>query len=399
MAEQKIDDTKLPAARRGARPFAGPAGTAPAASPFLRPMVPGTRATQAPFAPAIGARTALGTAPPAARVVPEPATPIAADQAPLIAPVIQVETPTAVSVMTERGEASLTEMNEGVSATESPLPSEPEPRRRSVTSEMVAVDALDAFETVWSSIDAVDGPTTPTVGTSPRDESSLGAAAEGEVVWVHEVGATAHLDLPYVDEMHVGTEMHVDEIRRQTTNVEEARLDSTSSEDPTIEGAAPMPAWMQDDGTPAAADALWTDVSTIPSADEVLASDASMDATGDSLMDPVMASLAMAETDVEPWHEPLPAEYVPDVAALEMAWEVDAPTQPVATAESERSAVAVAEPSAAISSALRVSATLDRLAERVRGGEIDVSSVAPEATDAAVLASVLAALLGGSSRR
>jgi hypothetical protein len=48
---------------------------------------------------------------------------------------------------------------------------------------------------------------------------------------------------------------------------------------------------------------------------------------------------------------------------------------------------------------LRVSATLDRLAERVRSGEIDVSSVAPEAPDAAVLASVLAALLGGSSSR
>jgi hypothetical protein len=48
---------------------------------------------------------------------------------------------------------------------------------------------------------------------------------------------------------------------------------------------------------------------------------------------------------------------------------------------------------------LRVSAVLDRLAARVRGGEIDISSVAPEAPDAAVLASVLAALLGGSSSR
>jgi hypothetical protein len=46
-----------------------------------------------------------------------------------------------------------------------------------------------------------------------------------------------------------------------------------------------------------------------------------------------------------------------------------------------------------------VSATLDRLAERVRRGEIDISSVAPEATEAAVLASVLATLLGGSNSR
>ena len=52
-----------------------------------------------------------------------------------------------------------------------------------------------------------------------------------------------------------------------------------------------------------------------------------------------------------------------------------------------------------VSHGLLVSAVLDRLAERVRGGEIDVSSVAPEAPDAAVLASVLAALLGGSSSR
>jgi hypothetical protein len=42
-----------------------------------------------------------------------------------------------------------------------------------------------------------------------------------------------------------------------------------------------------------------------------------------------------------------------------------------------------------------VSSALDRLAKRVRAGEIDVSFVAPGAPDAAVLASVLAALLGG----
>jgi hypothetical protein len=47
----------------------------------------------------------------------------------------------------------------------------------------------------------------------------------------------------------------------------------------------------------------------------------------------------------------------------------------------------------------RIAATFDRLAERVRSGEIDVSSIAPDATDAAVVASVLAALLGGSRSR
>jgi hypothetical protein len=52
-----------------------------------------------------------------------------------------------------------------------------------------------------------------------------------------------------------------------------------------------------------------------------------------------------------------------------------------------------------VAAGIRVSATLDRLAEQVRGGDIDISSVAPGATDAAVLASVLAALLGGSRSR
>ena len=47
----------------------------------------------------------------------------------------------------------------------------------------------------------------------------------------------------------------------------------------------------------------------------------------------------------------------------------------------------------------RIAATFDRLADRVRSGEIDVSSIAPEATDAAVVASVLVALLGGSRSR
>ena len=48
---------------------------------------------------------------------------------------------------------------------------------------------------------------------------------------------------------------------------------------------------------------------------------------------------------------------------------------------------------------MRCAAALDRLAHRIRSGEIDVSFIAPDAPDAAILASVLAALLGGSSSR
>jgi hypothetical protein len=49
--------------------------------------------------------------------------------------------------------------------------------------------------------------------------------------------------------------------------------------------------------------------------------------------------------------------------------------------------------------AATAAAMLERLATRVRAGEIDLSSVTPEATDAAMLASILAALLGGASSR
>jgi hypothetical protein len=68
------------------------------------------------------------------------------------------------------------------------------------------------------------------------------------------------------------------------------------------------------------------------------------------------------------------------------------------TRDSEPSDVETCE-AAPASPAMRVAAALERLADRVRSGEIDVSSVAAEAPDAAVLASVLAALLGGSSSR
>jgi hypothetical protein len=69
-------------------------------------------------------------------------------------------------------------------------------------------------------------------------------------------------------------------------------------------------------------------------------------------------------------------------------------------AEKPQPGVVIAAPAEAYSPhEARIAATFDRLADRVRSGEIDVSSIAPEATDAAVLASVLAALLGGSRCR
>jgi hypothetical protein len=100
---------------------------------------------------------------------------------------------------------------------------------------------------------------------------------------------------------------------------------------------------------------------------------------------------AADESPAVSWPAPLLAEYAPYLT-----------TPPEASPSVTNDAIvspmpAMAEPRS--ESGLRVSAALSRLAERVRDGEIDVSSVAPEATDAAVLASVLAAILGGSSSR
>src|SRR4051812_20012411 len=65
MAEQKIDDTKIAAARRGARPFAGPTGAATSPRPFSRPAAPAARPANGPFAPPSAGRPALGAnAPP-----------------------------------------------------------------------------------------------------------------------------------------------------------------------------------------------------------------------------------------------------------------------------------------------------------------------------------------------
>src|SRR5689334_15511927 len=71
MAEQKAEDQKSPATRRGVRPFAGPGSAASPAKPFLRPAPAGARPTAAPFAPAVvPGRQALGTAPVSATPLP-----------------------------------------------------------------------------------------------------------------------------------------------------------------------------------------------------------------------------------------------------------------------------------------------------------------------------------------
>ena len=133
MADQKTEDTKSPLPRRGARPFAGPAG---AARPFLRPVATPQRATAAPFVPpVVPGKPALGIPVPMA----EGPTPVAA---PVVPPPV---TPTDVDA---------------------------ESRTRPVTSEMIALDAFDAFETVWGSQEAVSGTEQArAAASSPLDEA------------------------------------------------------------------------------------------------------------------------------------------------------------------------------------------------------------------------------------
>ena len=74
MSDQKTEDTKSPLARRGARPFVGPAGgSGPARPPLFKPAVPATRGASSPAGPP---RPALGTLAHAPAPVP-PVTPIA----------------------------------------------------------------------------------------------------------------------------------------------------------------------------------------------------------------------------------------------------------------------------------------------------------------------------------
>ena len=453
MAEQKIDDTKIAAARRGARPFAGPTGAATSPRPFSRPAAPAARPANGPFAAPSAGRPALGAVAPPLR----PAeTPVAAEAA--SAPE-QRAVPHPVIVASSTA-TSAEAHAEGITSALAAAIVEVAPSRRPVTSEMVALDAVDAFEAAWNGVDAIDSrPLTDSqpleiLTPSAIDEASLGAGGgEGDYVWTHDMVAP---DAPALAE-HVPDEQNRD----------------GDGGWPTAEIG--MPVWHADDSEGASnvaatldADLDWFDAPSIPSADDVIASSAATisplgDAaettaetphprlTPSAASEPVsngeptpMTPFTTAVVETESWPDPLLAEYAPyvsvsretpaylvvmpptlpapsgriDIAHADAETETSAgldltllPYEPVAELSMASELLHVAQPLAVeraepvgevdrrVAAAMRISATLGRLAERVRGGEIDVSFVAPDATDAAILASVLAALLGGSSSR
>jgi len=229
---------------------------------------------------------------------------------------------------------------------------EPSPRRP-VTSEMVAIDAFEAFDAVWGPSNTPQA--SPVVSTTafPVDAESLGSALDGPNPWTDEMTAVPDASPSFAEQQDMaGADSRGDVI------------DSGWSRAVTPDSA--LPAWLLEQ--PAAMEPPL--------------------AFADGPIDVPAASAEPAE---------LAEPAVGEISSRMLAARAETTTAPVS------SELITSEPAAAttahVTSILRVSAALERLAERVRGGEIDVSSVAPEAPDPAMLASVLAALLGGSSSR
>ena len=388
MAEQKTEDTKPPLPRRGARPFAGPASAPNAARPSLRPAIPGHRPAPAPFAPrTVSAGSPLGIPTPPASAAPA-STPVTGG------PAEQIEEPTP-SVATPS--VSLPEPTGVPSAPVTPSEfALPPASVRPITSEMVALDAIDAFDALWASAGEVASqPTT----ASPLDESSLGGL-DAPSMWSEEIT----------------------EAVEQTASTAES-LELTPPRTPVV---LDMPAWLADDHDPAPIEAAAADPASV-SQHTVVPEPVAADATAESGEAPTELATApivapggpnegeYPATSEATWPDERSAEAVEEAVPLVVADRTASVVDPLAVAETsslgnDRPRFELvdepASPTPSRADALvpesrggHVSAALARLAERVRSGEIDVSSIAPEATDAAMLASVLVALLGGSSSR
>jgi hypothetical protein len=432
MAEQKTEDTKPPVARRGARPFVGPAGAAPAARPLLRPAAPPARPGLAPFAPPLSPnRASLGVVPrtsapapvgPDARVEPVVEAPVVEApvvEAPMVAePPIEPVAPAATAPTFEITVSNLTPTAPLEFSTTDALPeahpapetfpqsglddldfgfgppileteamlesvesadttADPFAPRRPVTSEMIAIDAFSAFDSVWgpgntpAASPTIEPP--PVVPSPALDAESLGTGAHAESAWADEIAATPeHHDVAGESSAHV-----------DATESPWARVATPNSA---------LPAWLMDDEVSAPpAEATLAPQVTSPA--EMAAPAETVEVTYAAETAPVeqRIDVAAVEPPRDDLREDAPHEYagyvsMPDAGEPMI---VEATVTPPESSQVDQRHT----------HGLRVSAALDRLAERIRGGEIDVSSVAPEAPDAAVLASVLAALLGGSSSR
>ena len=412
MAEENTQDTKSPQPpRRGARPFVGPAGAAGQPLPLLRVT---SMPRPAPFVPAAGARPTLGTSP--QRTAP----------------------PTASAIAAERAAAGETPTVEPSAATAAAPPaSAAESRTDGVPAEPVypsPYDQFAAFDTTWHEA-AIDVPPPPAALPSPTEAASLGGVEEVPVPPVSVTGDDATPGTPTPGPAWLMDDSEVPSVAETQPVPAHALLADASAPAERQDAAATDAATPDTAHTLPGDDGSWADVTIMASADSIMgaeieAEDALHSTTGD-LADDVLSA--------REWPDRLLAEYapylptpaiatpaiatpaiatpavVPDAAeeasagpcehAVDAASEVAATANPDIDSDVEDNSpmgliAAWTSDGADADAALethetRVAATLDRLAAQVRLGEIDVSSVTPVGPDAAVLAAVLAALLGG----
>jgi hypothetical protein len=367
MADQNNDDSKTPLARRGARPFGGPVSSPAPSRPFIRPAAP-QRPTAAPFvSPVVPGKLVLRNAVPVPAL--KPPTPVAPPS---------VSLPTADAAPPSAG----------------PMPSE-----------IAALDAIDAFDAVWGAVVPVSAPAESAAVAPPLDELSLGSGTEGQQQWAEDITAD---DVPAGEPETAAVPVAFEPSESSATGTTPAWLEDDVAP-PPVPSESPVvsmsPAAVPD--VPSAPSVVspvsdveglyslgeWTDSHMIPASDEIMGVPPEptvapiVEALGDTL--PALVDRATEEAQSAP--EPHPRfELVPSETPEP---EVQPEELPAASVMPAPTTFAFAPHEA------RIAATFDRLAERVRSGEIDVSSIAPDATDAAVVASVLAALLGGSRSR
>ena len=424
MAEQKSEDTKNPAApRRGARPFMGPAG-APGQRPApLRPPVAGVRPARGPFVPAplqpgraLGAVRPEGPIDPAS-VAPLPSLPQPPVQATAL-PAIPVVEPSADATEwwaagdVAEAPAGPSEHGAGASDAEASLV---EGSSADVSSgHAIANERFAAFDAEW--YDPVPDAPLPADPAAPTfDVATLGSATASEQMWAEDIAAEASVS-PVTDANTPAWLLDDDE-PASVLDTPSVEISGQPSLELVSEASTPAPTVDPALATSGlSVDGTWTEDVILPSAESLVGDHV---AGGD--VEPATPSAAASATDAPAFEMPgakIPALDIqatatwPDQLIAEYAPYVPTPVVPSLTGAdftngpipAEAMAEEAAEPSGAdaldvepAAPGLRVSAALNRLAERIRDGEIDVSSIAPDASDAAVLASVLAALLGGGN--
>lgn len=404
MADNSYDQTKPGnAVRRGARPFAGPAGIGLGGprAPILKPLAPPFRPPKAPLVPA---RVSRAVRPPAE-------TAGTADQG--VAPVPQ---PTAPAAMSHASETSPV----GVVA----------------DTAHSAVVSPASFGACAEELDQAAPPAAAAeVAPSPDDDLSVGLpgalsdpGAQVDADWAEEILPAAALEPSAAD---TAGPAWLDDSTFAVGDVDGSDLELPDVNASAVDPApARRPAWLESlDEAPDAGTAATTSLEPLPEhppadadwAGPLVAEYAPYVATPDDVGADIAAVWSIG---TPPTGQPLQ----PDVAAAEaaaleedsLATTLQAPLGVLETPEGVAPVTEVAAPAlqaldagvleptcvpaggeTEVSPRDVVGATLERLAGMVRAGQIDVRSVAPRASEASVLASVLAALLaretGGSA--